>query len=540
MDKRERKKFLSESMQEIFRENQEVLQLIDLATRNFNVQNFDKGLRLGNEILSRFGNLVSLYVENAEALAATGLVEINVQQINEMLMNILKVQEHSDYILLADLYYLQLSSYIQGVQQAVFQLVSENLYEDDIYSVEFCTNGDFTLAKQVEDKRLYLHSNHKPMIAAYELAKSWYKEDKSIYIIFGFGLGYHAYQLGEIDETLEIIVFEADEKVMELSEKYGMQKQFLANSKHKLIYDKEQSKLLNELSTLKENGSFVIHYPSLQLMKSSDIKMKLENYFIQYSSIQNQTSLMIGNFRENQANVSESVYKLSDSWKGKTAYIVAAGPSLDYNFQLLKQVKKENSIIIAVGTVFRKMVKEQIPIDYVVISDANERVRKQISGIEEEQIPLLLLSTTNYTFGRDYQGPKYLIYQDDFVLAEEAAKKLNGFTCKVGGSVSTVAMDLAIQMGCKRIITLGLDLAYTNNYVHATGTSRRNISDVKNLRIIKDIYGKEVYTTCSMDKYREWIEKHIESIKGVEFLNATEGGANIKGMKNVLLKDVIE
>lgn len=531
---------MNESMKQIFYENQEIIQLIDLAIRNFHVQNFDKGLRIGNVILKKFGNLVSQYAENADKLNETGLVEIDPQQINNMLMDILNAQQNTDYVLLPDLYHLELAPFIGAVQQAVFELVLEELPQDEMYSVEYCTNGEFTLAKQAEDKRLYLHSNHKPMLAAYDLAKSWYKQDKSKYIIFGFGLGYHAYQLGELDETLEIIVFEADEKVIQLSETYGMKKQFLANPKHKLIHDKEQSKLLNELSTLTEEGSFVIHYPSLQLMESNDIKVKLENYFIQYSSVENQASLMIGNFRENQTNVPHTVYELSDSWKGKTAYIVAAGPSLDYNFQQLKQVKKENSIIIAVGTVFRKMVKEQIPIDYVVISDANERVRKQIDGIEEQQIPLLLLSTTNYRFGRDYQGPKYLIYQDDFVLAEEAAQKQNGFKCKVGGSVSTVAMDLAIKMGCKKIITLGLDLAYTNNYVHATDTSRRNISDVKNLRIIEDINGKEVYTTCSMDKYREWIEKHIENIRDVEFYNATEGGANIKGMKNVKLQDVIE
>lgn len=527
-------------MQKLFHENQTVLQLIDLAVTNFHVQNFDKGLRLGNEILRRFGELVKDYVEQSEELNNTGMIVIDVQQINGMLMDILNAQQDTDYVLLSDLYQLQLAPYIETVQQAIFEFVSEDIEQVKNYYIEFCTNGEYTLAKELEDKKLYLHSNHKPMHAAYELAKSWYKQEKSKYVILGFGLGYHAYQLGELDETLEITVFEMDQNVIDLSEKYGVKEAFLANPKHKLIYDKDQSKLLNELSKLTEDGAFVIHYPSLQLMESSDLKIKLENYFIQYSSVENQASLMIGNFRENQANVPNTVYELGDKWKGKTAYIVAAGPSLDYNFEHLKRVNKDNSIIIAVGTVFRKMVKEQIPIDYVVISDANVRVRKQIDGVEDQQIPLLLLSTTNFRFGRDYKGPKYLIYQDDFVLAEEAAQKQDGFTCKVGGSVSTVAMDLAVKMGCKKIITVGLDLAYTNNYVHATDTSRRNISDVKNLRVIKDIHGKEVYTTCSMDKYREWIEAHIEDIKDVEFYNATEGGANIRGMKNVKLKDVIE
>jgi hypothetical protein len=103
-----------------------------------------------------------------------------------------------------------------------------------------------------------------------------------------------------------------------------------------------------------------------------------------------------------------------------------------------------------------------------------------------------------------------------------------------------VALDLALKMGCRKIVTLGLDLAYTNNYVHAKDTSRRNISDVKDLRVIEDIYGKEVYTTRSMDQYREWIERHIKNFSDVAFYNATEGGANIKGMKNVALKDMVK
>ena len=533
------------TIHKIFLENQKVLQLIDMAVANFRVQNFDKALRFGIKILDRFAQLVPLYLEEAEILNDTGIVQIDVQQINEMLTGILQTQESADYILLPDLYEMQMASFIADVQQALFQIIPETEWIEegdcnDEYSVEFCTNGEFTLAKKSGDRTLYLHSNHKPMLAAYELAKSWYKPDKSKYTILGFGLGYHAYQLGELDETVEITVFESDERVIQLAEKYGMKDAFLANPRHKLIYDKEQSLLLNELSKLNEQGSFVIHYPSLQLLADSDIKRKLENYFIQYSSVENQKSLMIGNFRENQEHVPQSVYELAEKWKGKTAYIVAAGPSLDYNFKELKRVNKEDGIIIAVGTVFRKMIKENIPIDYVVISEANERTIAQIRGVENKDIPMLLLSTTNHKFAKLYQGPKYLIYQEGFELAEEAAKSQNGFTCKVGGSVSTVAMDLAIKMGCKKIITVGLDLAYTNNYVHALDTSRRNISDVKNLRVIVDIYGKEVYTTRSMDKFREWIERRVAEVKNVEFLNATEGGADIKGMQNVILKEVIE
>ena len=113
-------------MQKLFHENQTVLQLIDLAVTNFHVQNFDKGLRLGNEILRRFGELVKDYVEQSEELNNTGMIVIDVQQINGMLMDILNAQQDTDYVLLSDLYQLQLAPYIETVQQAIFEFVSIN------------------------------------------------------------------------------------------------------------------------------------------------------------------------------------------------------------------------------------------------------------------------------------------------------------------------------------------------------------------------------------------------------------------------------
>lgn len=532
---------MKESLQRIFDENLKLLQLIDLAVSCFHVQNYDKALRNSRYILEGLSSVYPLYVQEAELLEAAGIAQINIPGLNKMLLDLLDAQQDADYILLADLYELQIAPYIARIQQEIFPYMNEEevLSSLENYSVEYCTNGEFTLAKDNGERKHYLHSNHKPMDAAYYLAKSWYKEEKSRYIILGFGLGYHALQLGELDETLEITVFESEKEVLELAEKYGVKEAFLSNPKHKVVHDPNQSLLLDALSGLGENGSFVIHYPSMQLLSDGELKKKLENYFIQYSSVENQNSLLIGNFRENQNVVKHTVYELKDKWEGKTAYIIAAGPSLDYNFEYLLSVDKESSIIIAVGTVFRKMIKEEIPIDYVVISEANERVYRQISGVEDCGVPLLLLSTAHHKFAKGYHGPKYLIYQEGYELAEEAAKKLGGFLCQVGGSVTTVAFDLAAKMGCQNIVMVGLDLAYTNNYVHALGTSRRNIADVNNLRVITDIYGKEVYTTRSMDKYREWFEAHIPNYEGIEFYNATEGGANIKGMKNVKLKEII-
>jgi hypothetical protein len=56
----------------------------------------------------------------------------------------------------------------------------------------------------------------------------------------------------------------------------------------------------------------------------------------------------------------------------------------------------------------------------------------------------------------------------------------------------------------------------------------------------KDIYGNIVQTGKNLDIYREWIERRIKEVQGVEFIDATEGGALILGTKIMSLKDTIE
>ncbi len=108
-----------------------------------------------------------------------------------------------------------------------------------------------------------------------------------------------------------------------------------------------------------------------------------------------------------------------------------------------------------------------------------------------------------------------------------------------GGSVSTTALDIGIKFGCKRIIFIGLDLAYTNNQGHALDTPTAEMMDTTELRKVLDINGRLVGTGKSLDIYRKWIEKRIKGIDNIEFIDATEGGALIEGMRVCKLVDVI-
>lgn len=554
---------------EIFKKNIMLLNQIDKIVHHFRTQNFDYALRTVTLVLNQLNSLIDQVITNL-GYFNDEYQRIDSETIMNMLTSLLDAQENKDYVLLADLYELQLKPFLFKIQECImnkegFKLDDETYLEniktlelhdksinknyesvadllehiDSGYSIEYTSSGLYTLAVDTNGRRFYFHSNLDVVAEAFALANYWYSTEKSNYIIYGLGFGYHVKELLSMDNNVHIEVYESDMNVLQLACAFSEIGPILKHPNITFIYDPEFVKLSKRLQTISEDDEFVIHYPSLRNIKNANVKEKLENYFIEYSSVKNQLHLLNGNFKSNIKQYNYLVDELESKFKGKDLYIIAAGPSLDKNFLKLKNVKND-SIIIATGTVFRKVLNAGICPDYIIVTDANERVYAQIAGLENEKVPMLLLSTAFKGFALHYKADKYLILQQGFKKSEEHANANGSRLFKTGGSVSTTALDVGISLGCKRIVFLGLDLAYTDNYVHAIGTSSRDLTSTEDLRQIEDINGNMIYTSKSLDIYRQWIENRIKDIKGIEFIDATEGGAKIKGMKIKKLDELIE
>ena len=559
---------MNDSTKRIYHKDIIILGYSDKAIYHIRTQNYDAALRTATIIIDQMSSLLGLLLPTAEYFNNNYQL-IELESITNILGGLLDAQENKDYILLADLYEIQLSPFLINLQEIIISkeevVFDEIYYKDNIkaieqttsqlssylnslssplalldlgYTIEYTSCGLMTLALQENNKKYYMHSNNRVINEAFTLAKSWYSEEKTEYIIYGLGLGYHVKELFEIDNNIIIEVYESDINVIQLACAFSDLKNIITNSNIKLVYDPDFTKLANKISNMKKETEFVVHYPSIRNIKLTTMKEKLEDYFIQYSSIKNQLHLLNGNFKENILHYNSSVDELKDIFYGKDLYIIAAGPSLDKNFMQLKEVDN-NAIILATGTVYRKVLEAGIIPDYVIVTDANPRVYAQISGLEAKTIPMLFLSTAYKGFAASYQGEKYMICQEDFPKAEDFAKEKGIGLYKTGGSVSTTALDIGIALGCRRIIFLGLDLAFTDNYVHALGTSRRELTSTSDLRKTEDVHGNIVYTSRSLDMYRKWIENRIKEVKGVEFIDATEGGAIIQGMSISKLQDAI-
>ena len=546
-----------------------IISLSDKTITFLREQNLSKGLEYYNQMLAIAMDTVPSLIEEMHYFNTEAEI-VSQDIVNQQLGNLLAAQQDKDYVLLSDILELQwipflisLQEYIVGKEGLICQLeifadnaaalnnnnsgladklrkLGPYLPDDNLegYEPEATSCGLPTIALYDQNIKYYLHSNYRIINEAAQIARAWYTSEADTYYIYGIGLGYPVIELAEMNENLIVHVFESDLEILRLALTYTDFTQYIASGRILIHYDPDFVQLYITLEKLTEDAAFVIHYPSLRNIKNPIIKEGLEDYFINYSSVKNQRAQLDRNFKKNIQNYDASIDALRPIFKDKQLIIVAAGPSLDKNYLQLKDAG-EDTIILSTGTVFHKLLKAGIHPDYVIISDATEKSRRQFEGLEKETVPLLFLSTAYLGIVKEYSGKKYLICQEGYSKAKEYALQAGFELFGSGGSVSTLALDVGIRLQCKSIITIGLDLAYTGQRDHASDTATLINMEGSELREVDAIGGGKVKTGKNLDIYRKWIEKRIQNIQSIQFINATEGGALIHGMENKKLSECL-
>lgn len=425
----------------------------------------------------------------------------------------------------------------------IFNLINQTVnVESNEYQIVESKTLVPTLLINCYNKKFYLHSKYDPVKEAERFIEENYDEKINDYIIYGFGFGYHIRELINRNKNANIYVFETNKEIFRLALKYVDLQEILENPNLKLIIEDKIEDFAKQFNKVLNINKFklIIHLPSLQAMPEEyvEIKYLLENYRIQEHTTEKYKDVLEYNFRENIQFYDANVDVLFDKLKDVPIIIVAAGPSLDKNKHLLKEVKNK-AIIFSVGTALKPLVNEGIYPDICIITDPQDIVYNQIEGLNID-IPIIVLSTCNHKIMKSYNGFKFIALQEGYDLAEAYAKINNNKLVKTGGSVATTALDIAIKFGCTPIIFVGLDLAYTDNKTHVKGTYfYQEIENIKNLRPITGINGKTIYTSKNLYMYLKWIEKRISEEKHITFINATEGGARIEGTIAMSLGEVI-
>lgn len=225
--------------------------------------------------------------------------------------------------------------------------------------------------------------------------------------------------------------------------------------------------------------------------------------------------------------------------KDTTVIIAAAGPSLHKNIDELKRAKG-HAIIITVDRAYETFLEHGIEPDFVIILDAKKPL-KYCGNVKGFTTPLLYEFEASPDILDNHNGKKILYSFGDFLskLFREVDKSYPQIS--FGGSVTTAAFAICAKLGFKRIVLIGCDMAYDGEKSHS-GNIQEVVADQKDLIniFVEDIYGNTVRTRHDWYTFLRWFEYVIMQLKNTDVIDATEGGAKIKGTRILTLKEVVE
>lgn len=225
-----------------------------------------------------------------------------------------------------------------------------------------------------------------------------------------------------------------------------------------------------------------------------------------------------------------------------TAIVVTAGPSLDKNISDLKAAKGK-CLMIATDTALRPLALAGIQPDLTAIVDGKKDAR-YLSEESSRRVPLFCSPKSGDTFMNLHEGVKFFTNDScDHIKAFMDKEGCMFTSLATGGSITNCCFGLAVGLGCKKIILVGLDLAYTGDKTHSTvtvrGEKKTAVEDLEHAYMDIDINGDPIRTSAEFRTYKQLLENEIRIHPELSVIDATEGGIRIEGTDLMTLKEAI-
>lgn len=249
---------------------------------------------------------------------------------------------------------------------------------------------------------------------------------------------------------------------------------------------------------------------------------------------------------------SQRLSSLRNVYEGKPAFIVANGPSLDKNVELLSQAKGK-ALILAAESSLKPCLKRNIEPDAVCVVERtpNSYTLHFKDTHLPETLTLVGLTLMDPRIPPEFPGrwiPVFRGFESTSQWISEAigcdAHEFSG-----GGSSAHLAFEFALWCGADPIVFVGQDLAFgPNRSTHSQFSSYSEAYLSQQVRIlqsqptfmVKGVDGNPVSTIKTWYEFKTWFERHIALYPKNTFIDATEGGAYIEGTQLMTLHEAIE
>lgn len=440
-------------------------------------------------------------------------------------------------------------------------------------------------------KEKLVHNFQNPLAEANEIFSMTENNPVSIHVVYGLGLGY-LFQLTSLKSQGTVILYEPDLNILwlsftlvDFSNDILKPNVFIASTFDEIasaIYKKSGTKnypVLLSLPTQREYnpeefknlvrrlqdtvGSFVLDLKFTQQKFYPSLKMLIQNIPDLLKEL--------------------PLAKFKDAYKGKTAVVVSAGPTLDKNIETLKKYR-DKFILFTVGTAVKTLYKNGLKPDFLCIIETYNS-SKQVEGLDLSDVNFITEPYSNPILRKfNYKNIFSHISSNtpiNHFWAEICNENIDEYLSK--GTVSYTTLNCARILGCSKIILVGQDLAYIDGQCYSKDSAYKDLcckyneenerweivakdfeqfakaispsenpivrentakNRLKNLNsslyYVKGINGDMIPTESVYATFIKPLQEFTEMFNNRKYINTSLVGAQIDGFENKSLEQALE
>lgn len=378
-------------------------------------------------------------------------------------------------------------------------------------------------------KGKYLHNSINPLGEAVEIFSMCENTPVAIHLIYGIGLGY-LFQVTSAKSQGTVILYEPDLNILRTAfAVVDFTNDILKNNIFITDNFDEVCEFIYKKSNMKNTPLLLstTAYRELNEDKFNDMVMRLQQEVGRLSLDLRYTQekfyplilKIIGNIPQIIKEI--PIVEFKDRYKGKTAVVVSAGPTLDRNIEIIKKYRN-NVVLIAVGTAMKALSKNNLTPDFLCIIEAND-CSKQIAGLDLKDVNFIT---------EPYSNPNLRKFEFKKTYSHVSKNlPVHAFWCNISGinndeyiskgTVSYTALNVARILGCSKIVLVGQDLAYIEGQCYSKDSAYKDLICKYNEELKKwEITAKDFDNFCmSLGNYEDAEVRKFKALERIENLN---------------------
>ncbi|MBI4383525.1 MAG: motility associated factor glycosyltransferase family protein [Nitrospinae bacterium] len=416
-----------------------------------------------------------------------------------------------------------------------------------------------------------LHSRYDPRLEAARFAGSCALSGALHFVFFGFGLGYHAFEIAKrVPPQSRLYFVEKDIESFRLALACNDCAPVLSHPGASFHIGRAPgewvAELQEDLPKLALNGHAPIAFPPLvdsekdyYRMAETALENALRQIRIDFKTQAAFSKKFYANIIDNLPHIlaSAGANQFANRLNGVPAVVISAGPSLDKNVRLLKGVR-DNAVLIAVATALSPLLDNGVEPDFAVVIDPDESMRDAFDLEKPPGKTRLLYDPGVCPDIPALFGDRGIVFDSNLFLSRWIARH-NGEKGSLGKtqSVAHAALKFVLQMGCGPVFLVGQDLAFDGHRLHCSGSyfNRKFLDEITPFATLErlnlqhrekyaraatagaDLFGAPAYATLAMESYKNLFVEEFKDARDI--FNATEGGIPIPGFPNLCLGEAL-